>query len=129
MALSRKTPLKRGTGTLKRSTGLKRKPKTKEQIQQNKEDGQRMMELFDEHWLLKTKQGGYHYCESCGCAIYGENKTIYHHHCWPKSKHPEHALKVEGLMLLCWQCHSNIENGIMSNETREKIEEIKARVT
>ncbi len=109
---------------MKKGKRIASRPKSQAQLQEDKEDQQRMWELFERHWLIKTKQGGKHYCESCGDPIYGENKSLYHHHCWPKSSYPEHQYKIEGLMLVCWQCHSNIENAFISEETQNKIEEI-----
>jgi len=119
MALSRKTPLQRtgtlkkgkplskGTGRLTRGSKLKSRPKTPEEIQQNKEDTMRMWALFEEHWQKKP-----HRCEQCGEGIWGENKSLYHHHLLPKGLDRYEHLKYEysNLMMLCWQCHSNVDS-------------------
>lgn len=126
-SLKRTKALYSTSGELKRSGRLQGKRRTKVRVEQDKADVERMWELFEQHWLVKTKQGGRHYCEGCQEPIYGENKSLYHHHCWPKSSFPEHKYKIEGLMIVCWQCHSNIENAYITEEIRDKIEIIKQK--
>jgi 5-methylcytosine-specific restriction endonuclease McrA len=113
MALSRKTPLKR-SGTLSRESSklsgggpIKRKQKTQAEKDQQSADIERMRKLFEEHWEKKP-----HKCEQCGTGIWGENKTLYHHHLLPKGLDRYEHLKYEysNLMMLCWQCHANVDS-------------------
>ena len=132
----RKTPLKRGTSTLnsksklrgtgmlKKGKGIKSKPVSEDARKQQRIDQEAMWKLFDLHWQIKA-----HICQACGDPIWGDNLSIYHHHCWPKHRYPEYKYIIEGLMLVCWECHSNIENGNISPETAKKIEKIKFNVT
>jgi hypothetical protein len=136
----RKTPMKRSTVPLKKSKPLTSKSQLKKSrmkstpnrdpkyLLDRQQEIDKMWKLFDEHWELKMQVDGNRYCESCNCQLPRENRSLYHHHCWPKSSHPEHKYNIDGLMLVCWQCHANIENAHMTEETREKIEEIKRRV-
>lgn len=105
--------MKRSPVQMKRSS-IKRKSKTPEQIQEQKENIEKMWELFNNHWLIKKNLRGFHRCESCGCGIYSENKNLYHHHLLPKGqKRYEHlALEIDNLMMLCESCHTRHENGI-----------------
>lgn len=115
--------LKRKPNSLKRGGPIKKKPVTQEVKDERKAQAERMWALFEEHWNTRPRR-----CESCGAILYGENKSLYHHHCWPKSKYPEYALTISNLLMVCGNCHANIENGKMTEETRNKIEEIKRKV-
>jgi 5-methylcytosine-specific restriction endonuclease McrA len=117
------TPKRMSIGSIRSNKKLGYKPPTEEQKQQQKEDIERMWQLFHEHWANKK-----HQCESCKKPLYGENLSLYHHHCWPKHSHPQYKYVIEGLMLVCWQCHSNIEAGNITEEVRKKIEKIKKKV-
>lgn len=106
----------------KKNAPIKKKPKTQEQIQQAKEDGQRMIVLFEEHWNMKT-----HYCQSCNNAIRGENKTLYHHHVLEKGidryKHLKYDLR--NLMLLCTECHTRTTQGYPPEKVIERTREVR----
>lgn len=133
----KKSPLKRGQSKLNKSgklagtsrglqkskSKLKIREKSPEEKKQQQEDIDRMWKLFNEHWQLKP-----HQCESCDKALWGDNLSLYHHHCWPKAKYPEHKYKIEGLMLLCWTCHSNVEAGYIDDVLQEKIDKIKQKL-
>ena len=98
----KRTPLKRNP--LKRKP-IKRKPISPQKKQESKEDIEKMYLLFEKHWNSKV-----HKCENCGCNIYGENLSIYHHHILPKSKYEEFALNIKNLILLCLKCHTEVES-------------------
>lgn len=118
--------MKRGCSTLKKSGTLKRKSKKMNDpkyLADRKVETQKMWELFEQHWNSKK-----HVCQVCGEGIFGENKNLYHHHCWPKASYPEYKYMIEGLLLVCWQCHSNIENCYYTQETKEMLESIKQKV-
>lgn len=120
--LQRKTSLK-SNSTLERGCKLKKKSKTQEQRDVERAQQDAMWEVFELHWHSKP-----HICENCQQPIWGENKSLYHHHCWPKHSNPQYRYVIEGLMLLCWQCHANIEGGNINKETQEKIDKIKKKV-
>jgi len=105
--LSRGKPLSKGTVGLTRGSKLKSRPKSPEEKQQQSEDIAAMWLLFEEHWEKKP-----HRCEQCGEGIWGENKTLYHHHLLQKGLPRYEHLKYEysNLMMLCWQCHSNVDS-------------------
>jgi HNH endonuclease len=86
-----------------------------------------MWQLFDEHWKKKESRYRYHWCESCSAMIWGENRTIYHHHLLPKGTSRYHHLKyeIDNLMLLCWNCHSNTEAGKSSAEVIRRTQQAK----
>lgn len=104
---------------LKKGSKIKQKPKTPEQIQQRKEDYKKMWALFNEHWNTKPRR-----CESCGTILYGENKSLYHHHLLPKGLDRYKHLKyeIDNLMMLCTKCHTAHENGISSIAIQDKTE-------
>ena len=114
----RKTSMKKSQVPLARSKSLESKTKlsgseklrarkkTSEQVQEQKEGIERMWALFELHWMAKD-----HRCEECNTPIYGENKTIYHHHMIPKAKWKQYKYDICNLILLCWSCHSQVEAG------------------
>ena len=118
----KKSPLKRGQTTLNKSgklagsslglsrskSKLKIREKSPEEKKQQQEDIDKMWKLFNEHWASKD-----HVCESCRMPIYGQNLSIYHHHCLAKGidKYKHLKYEIQNLMLLCWSCHANTEAG------------------
>jgi 5-methylcytosine-specific restriction endonuclease McrA len=133
----KRTPLPRGKTTLKKSGTLKRsnlkaKPKSAEEKQQQVEDIERMHKLFEEHWQLKKQKNlitglNYWQCENCFTGIWGENKTLYHHHVLPKAKYPQYKYDIQNLVLLCQDCHSKTENGYPGEEVRKRTEQVKQK--
>ena len=132
----KRAPLKRKNSQIVRKPIKKKKP-SDEKIAADKLQRDAMWELFEEHWQSTWVNDGngsmgslwaYHRCESCNCCIYGENRSIYHHHVLPKAKHKEYALCIDNLILLCGECHVNIENGKATVQGYEKMKEIKQKV-
>lgn len=124
MALSRK-PLKRKPGSLK-FTPLKRKggmikhrPIDPKHIADRKLEGEKLWQLFEEHWKLKP-----HICQSCGCRLLGENKSIYHDHLLEHGRERYEHLKYEmdNLFLVCFDCHTKKGNGYPTEKHKEAIE-------
>lgn len=113
--------LKRNS-SLKRGGPIKRKAKTEEQKIQQQKDIAKMFGLYTEHWDSKP-----HICALCEGQISGENRSIYHHHVLPKrmNRYKYLMYEIENLQLLCFDCHSKVENGSLSNI--EKIEKVKKR--
>ena len=123
----RKTPLKRGTSSLKQSPmkkgkGLRAKPKTQEQKDQQREDIEKMWLLFEEHWNKEP-----HRCTICSRKLYGDNLSVYHHHVLAKGIERYKHLKYEigNLQIVCWECHSGIENGSINND--KQVERVKIK--
>ena len=88
-----------------KSTGkLRSKAKSKEQVEKEKEDTERMWNLFLEIWEERGP-----YSEVSGERIFGEPLSIYFHHILPKSKFPEQAYNKENIILLSWIEHDNVE--------------------
>jgi hypothetical protein len=114
--LKRTGPLKRGTETLKRSP-LKRKRKTEAVRKQEQTDIARMFGLYTEHWDSKEKV-----CASCGDPIYGECKSLYHHHLLEKglSRYEHLKYEIENLMMLCEPCHTDVNSGYPSQRVIEE---------
>jgi len=131
MALSRKTPLKRGKALTSRK-------KTPMQIQENKESRDRMWELFEKHWDLEQRwvivdryksKSVQRMCENCGDIIWGQNLSIYHHHILEKGIERYEHLKyeIENLMLLCGDCHTSVTNGYPGENVKIATEEAHKR--
>lgn len=114
---------------LRKGGRLKVRNKSPEEVEQNKADTEKMWNLFEQHWLVKTKQGGKHYCESCQEPIYGENKSLYHDHLLEKGNPRYEHLKYElgNLFLCCWSCHDNKGRGYGSDKHKQAIEQAKVR--
>ena len=131
--LKRKSILHTGTGTLKRKS-IKKRPFTAEEIEQNKVERDKMWELFNKHWELKRQRNlttglNYWQCENCLIGIWGENKSLYHHHILEKgnAKYEHLKYEIDNLMLLCEQCHSKTTNGHPSEKIKQKTEETKRK--
>lgn len=123
MKMLKQTPLIRKVSKLKRSP-MKTKPLDPKYIADRKAESERMWVLFDEHWGIKK-----HECESCGQKLYGENKSLYHHHCYEKGiqKYEHLKYEIQNLMLLCGDCHVSVSNGYPSNEIKIRTQEVKTK--
>lgn len=104
----KRTELKRGTKTLRRSS-FKRKSKPKEQIEQEKEDKEAMWQMFLEIWNERP-----HYCEETGIQIYGEPLTTMFHHVLEKeeNKYPQFKLCKWNIMILLPEIHDQAHKNI-----------------
>ena len=98
----KRTPLLRGTKSLKRGI-IKRKPKNKEQINEDREQQEKMWRLFE---LLWEERGGI--SELSGKEL-GEPLTIYFHHILPKSKYSNLKLIKDNIIILTWEEHQKVE--------------------
>jgi len=106
-----------------RKTSLKKsKGKSIEQKKQEKEDLERMWNLFNQIWdeLPDIKQ-----CSACGGRIYGQNSSIYHDHLMPKHLYPELKYEKRNLFFCCSECHGNRENGFPHPKHLEAINKAK----
>ncbi len=121
--------MKRTGAGLRRGGPIRKKVPSPAQVAQNKEDTERMWQLFNEHWEKKKNLRGFHRCENCGCAIYGENRSLYHHHLLPKglSRYVHLKYEIDNLMLLCTGCHISHENGTKHPAIQERTEQAKVR--
>ena len=119
--LSRGKPLSKGTVGLTRGSKLKSRPKTPEEKQQQSEDIEKMHQLFERHWILEWR-GCFHQCENCGTVIYGEDKTLYHHHLLEKgiARYEHLKYEIDNLMLLCEPCHTRTSNGYPGEKVIER---------
>ena len=137
----KRTPLQKKSGTLSRGTKilskchstlksgskLKSRSKSSQQVQQQKDDIEKMIQLFTTHWEQKSTNGHVRYCQSCECRIYGENKNYYHDHLIEKSSHPKLKYEMGNLALVCLECHTKKTNGSPTERHRELIEAAKKR--
>ncbi len=70
-------------------------------------------------------QGVAHICTSCKKQLGDEANMMYFHHMLPKQHYPELRHTPENIMILCPDCHANVESGKMTEEVRRIIEETK----
>ncbi len=105
-----------------------------EQIQENKEEIEKMWALFNEHWDAKMKIDillgiVYRSCESCNTALFGENKSLYHDHLLEKGNPLYEHLKyeIENLYLCCGDCHTKKGNGFPTENHKKAIDAAKKR--
>jgi 5-methylcytosine-specific restriction endonuclease McrA len=89
---------------------LKKKSKSAEQIQQQKDDIERMWSLFRKIWKERGP-----YSEVSDQYLGREPLSIMFHHIWPKSKYPALKYVEENIILLTAEEHTKIENGINLN--------------
>ncbi len=113
MALSRKTPLKRGKA-------LRAKPITEEQKIQREALRKKDEEFYRDIWKHNR-----HYCQICDKYLGGELKKIFMDHLIEKSSHPELRHEYGNIAIVCEQCHSNKTFGFPAPRYIELIEEAK----
>jgi 5-methylcytosine-specific restriction endonuclease McrA len=123
----KKVPLKRKPGTLKftplkKGGMIKRKISDRKHLIDRKEEGEKLWQLFEEHWRIKP-----HICQSCNCKLFGENKSIYHDHLLEHGRERYEHLKFEmdNLFLVCFDCHTKKGNGYPTEKHQEAINNIK----
>lgn len=130
----KRTPIKKTGNTLKRTGMLKNTPnRDPKYLADRKAESEKMWELFNRHWEKTwcrdkiTNDKLLHRCESCDTAIWGENKSLYHHHILEKGNSRYEHLKYEigNLMLLCEPCHTRTTNGYPSDKIKEVTAETK----
>lgn len=93
------------TGILKKGGQIKRKPKSSEKISEEKEQRDKIWELFDSIWNSRP-----HRSEVSGETIWGENRSIYYHHILPKSVYKQAMYDPDNIIVLSGNEHSSIEN-------------------
>jgi hypothetical protein len=100
----KRTPLKKGTSTLKRGPLKKASKKKMSKILDMVGDIHLMHDFFMSIW-----NGREHKSEVSGSPIYGEPLTIYFHHILPKSKYKEASLDPDNIIILTFEEHNSVE--------------------
>lgn len=97
---------------------IKRKKKTQQEIDRDKEEREKMWRFFNSLWgkLPKIKR-----CWNCGRRIYGENLSLYWDHLCEKETYPELKYKEENMFFCCGDCHTNKTNGWPGEKHKEAI--------
>lgn len=125
----KRTPLKRGTNTLKQGKGLKSggrikvKPKTEEQKREQQEQYERDVRFYTEEVWNKRP----HYCQACNKWLGNEPNLCFFDHLLPKSQYPELRYEPENLYLTCSQHHSEKEAGFPHPKHQEAINKVKEK--
>lgn len=119
----KKTPLKRKQVLLKRSGGIKRKPKSEEI-----KEIERMTRDVDHRFYTEIWNSRKHNCEQCDRYLGEECKTIYCDHIIEKSKYPVYRYREENIALVCGDCHSLKTNGVLSEWYKNRIKETKEKL-
>src|SRR6185436_14852662 len=83
---------------------IKRKKKSPEKIEKEREDSLKMKEFFISQWAVKP-----HYSEISGVWLGRVIKSIYMHHILPNYKHLQAALDPENLIFLTFEEHQKVE--------------------
>jgi hypothetical protein len=119
--LKRTQPMKRSVGILKRSP-IRKKPKTTEQIQEQKVDTARMWGLFIEIWDEIP-----HRSEVSGTWLGDEPKSWMFDHLLEKSKWPELMHEKENIALVTFDEHTRKTNGFADEKHKELIKQAKQK--
>jgi hypothetical protein len=96
---------------LKRSV-LKRKQKTEEQIQQNKDDVHKMQTFFIKCWEKRQDENGNVKCFETGKLMPKQRYmflTTCYHHCLPKSVYEELKYTDENIVIILPEVHIALE--------------------
>ncbi len=128
--LKRTEWLKKGQSKLRGQVGLKKgvyrlKVKKKDQQQIDKENAQQeaMWGVFKEVWRRRGP-----YSEVSGVWLGDECRTVFCHHIWPKSTHPELRYEESNIVLLSWAEHAQVEQSpSVFPEVNKRREELKVR--
>lgn len=103
--------------SLKRSF-IKKKPKPVDE-----EAIKRMREFFLAIWRNRV-----HLCSVCGASLGGEPRTYHFHHVIAKQRQRDYTIDItydeKNIVLVCLDCHANIENGFLPPDLREKKTEL-----
>lgn len=95
---------------------IKRKKKSKEQIEENRKNIEAQNEFFLRIWKKRK-----HYSEVSGVFLGHTPLTIYFHHLLSKSKYPDLRFDEENIILLTGDEHSTVEMN------KDKYEEVNKR--
>jgi 5-methylcytosine-specific restriction endonuclease McrA len=60
--------------------------------------------FYKEVWLASK-----HECQACGAKLPKEPLTLFFHHLLPKAIYPQFRHTFENIMVLCPDCHSQVE--------------------
>ena len=109
----RKTLFKRKKPLLKKSF-LKKKVR-----EIDSEAIEKMRNFFFALWNVRP-----HYCFICGTSLGREPRTYNFHHVIPKQKQKNYTIDItydeKNIILVCLDCHTNIENGFLPTSLLEK---------
>lgn len=84
-----------------------RKTRTKETIDANKEQHEKDLQFYQSIWSVRR-----HVCFNCNKGLGYEPNLLYFHHIIRKSSHPEFRYDEENIVLLCGECHNQVETDI-----------------
>lgn len=107
----KRSQLKRGQSTLKKTSSLKKtgklksKKPTAEQLAADKEQREKDWTFYLEIWNERK-----HVSEASGKWLGDEPRTVYFDHLLEKSTYPHLRYEKENIMLLTWEEHSNKYN-------------------
>lgn len=116
----KRTPLKKGTSTLKRGPLKKVSKKRVSKIIDKVSYIHLMHEAFYKFWNSRV-----HICESCGDYLGNELRSYHVDHLLEKSKYPEYKTEPLNFYLVCLTCHNSKTNGSPTKNHREAIEKAK----
>lgn len=97
---------------------LKRKKKSKEEIEKNKAEIEKQNSFFLEIWKRKS-----HNSEIDGTYLGKEPLTIFFHHVLSKKKYPEFKYYKKNIILLTGDQHSTVEGDMYKYEKINKLRE------
>lgn len=116
----KRTPLNRGTSTLKRGHIKKVSKKKLVSIVDRVVESHRLKEFYFKIWNSRP-----HICINCGSYL-GEELRSYHiEHLLEKSKYPELIDEPLNIEFACLTCHNSKTNGHPGKNHREAIEKAK----
>jgi len=95
----KKTPLKRGTCQLKRGKPLKKSTKTKESVEQDKEQRDKDMRFYMSIWNKRPRVDF-----ETGEQLWGES-TAHFHHVLEKENYPEYRYEEWNIVLVSLLTH------------------------
>jgi 5-methylcytosine-specific restriction endonuclease McrA len=125
----KRTPIKRKTiplaqkSSLKKHCNLKKKAKTPEQVQEQKDRYEKDWEFYRSIWDSRP-----HICEVCGVSLYGELLSLYIEHLLEKSSYPEYRYEARNVAVVCGDCHSRKTDGNPHPKHVELIQKAKTKL-
>lgn len=106
----KRTPLKRGNSTLKRSPLKKQSEKGKQKRLEDAAKTAEMQFVFLEIWYSLGL--GQRVCYETGEKLYGEPLSAYFHHVLPKERFPQYTNSKWNIVLLTIEAHDQVEKDI-----------------
>ena len=120
----KRTPLKRGSSTLKKTAIKKVSKESLTNIIDRVSEGHRLKEFYFKIWNSRP-----HICVSCGCSLGNELRSYHIEHLLEKSKYPELIDEPLNIMLVCLDCHTKKTNGNPTKKHQEEINKVKELFT